>query len=57
MATRAVSTVVRGTAAISPTDPHKARTISTATVSLVATVPSESWLVTNKISSGSAAPA
>jgi hypothetical protein len=40
--TSAAGTVVRGTAAISPTDPHRARTTSTATISVVAMVPSES---------------
>jgi hypothetical protein len=57
VATSAASTVVRGTAAISPTEPHRARTISTATTSVVATVLRESVPVTKTMSRGSAAPA
>src|SRR5690606_9559428 len=55
--TRAASQVVTGTAATRPMLPTSVRTISVATISELATVPSDCWASTKMISNGSAAPA
>jgi hypothetical protein len=49
--------VVSGTAAISPIEPHRVRTTSTAATSAVATSPKPAPPVVNSTSNGSDAPA
>ena len=55
--TSVASQVLIGTEATSPMEPTSARTISTATISLVATPPTDSPMPLNNSSSGKAAPA
>ncbi|PPS84223.1 hypothetical protein BZZ08_04486 [Streptomyces sp. MH60] len=55
--TRAARAVVTGTDATSPIEPTSVRTISSATSSLLATVPTPLCAIENSSSRGSAAPA